>query len=148
MDALRRSTPQERTHCVAMYKCAFTVFAPVIISAYGFEAKHWGYSDLWLSTIFVTGNEIMTTSRLDKLKQQREKLELKIAAEQKRVNAKTRKDDTRRKILDGALIQNEAKVNPDIARILNKLRQEKLIKAQDRMLFDLEPLETAQKTDE
>lgn len=80
------------------------------------------------------------TDKLAKLKQQQEKLKARIQKEQARISAKDRKADTRRKILDGALIQNHAKDNPDIAALLDRLRSASLTKPRDRALFGLDPL--------
>ena len=80
------------------------------------------------------------TDKIKKLKQQREAITRKIRREESRQKEKERKDDTRRKILDGALIQTEAQTNQSIARLLEQLRREKLTKPHDRALFGLEPL--------
>ena len=80
------------------------------------------------------------TDKLIKLKQQREAITRKIRLEETRQKATERKEDTRRKILDGALIQEEAKDNPDIAKLIERLRREKLTRHGDRALFGLDPL--------
>lgn len=51
-----------------------------------------------------------------------------------------RADNTRRKILDGALIQIYADTHPDIQTLLEKLRKEELTREDDRKLFGLTPL--------
>lgn len=80
------------------------------------------------------------TTKLIKLKQQQERIRQQIAAEQRRISTRKRKDDTRRKILDGALIQEEAENNQTIAKLLERLRREKLTRHGDRALFGLDPL--------
>ena len=87
-----------------------------------------------------------SADKLKKLKQQREKIDKQIRLEKARLAAQERKDATRRKILDGALIQSEAKSNPTIAKLLEKLRREKLTKPHDRALFGLEPLKETPET--
>lgn len=80
------------------------------------------------------------TAKLIKLKQQQEKIARQIRLEQARISKQTRADDTRRKILDGALIRNEAAHNPAVQTLLDSLRAKYLTKPQDRALFGLPPL--------
>jgi len=80
------------------------------------------------------------TAKLVKLKQQQEKIARKIRSEKTRISKQTRADDTRRKILDGALIRNEAAHNSDVQALLDRLRSQYLTKPQDRALFGLPPL--------
>lgn len=80
------------------------------------------------------------TSKLDKLKQQREKLNQAIRREETARKKQERADDTRRKILDGALIQNHADTHPEIQTLLNELREKELTREDDRKLFGLDPL--------
>jgi transketolase len=80
------------------------------------------------------------TPRLKKLRQQQEKIKKQIALEKNKQTKEARNTDTRRKILDGALIQNYAKENPDFLTTLNKLRNENLTRNTDRALFNLPPL--------
>ena len=81
------------------------------------------------------------SDRLETLRQQREKLARKIRREETRLKGKARSDETRRKILDGALVQKHAADHPDIAALLERLRNEGLKRANDRALFGLEPLQ-------
>lgn len=78
--------------------------------------------------------------RLIKLKQQQEKLKKQIQLEKNKQAKEERNNDTRRKILDGALIQNYARENPEILSLLNKLRHEKITRKNDRSLFNIPPL--------
>ena len=80
------------------------------------------------------------TAKLVKLKQQQEKIARQIRSEKTRISKQARADDTRRKILDGALIRNEAAHNPDVQALLDRLRSRYLTKPQDRALFGLPPL--------
>jgi transketolase len=84
--------------------------------------------------------DIKETPRLIKLRQQQEKLKKQIQLEKNKQAKEDRNIDTRRKILDGALIQNHAKDNPEILTLLNKLRRDNLTRDNDRALFNLQPL--------
>ena len=80
------------------------------------------------------------TAKLVKLKQQQEKIARQIRSEKTRISKQARADDTRRKILDGALVRNEADHNSDVQALLDRLRSRYLTKPQDRALFGLPPL--------
>jgi len=95
----------------------------------------------------------MTNSRLEKLKQKQQALENKqrreraqIAAQIKDAEAKAaeqeRKNETRRKIIDGALIREHAAKNPDCeaAQVLSRLRNEYVTRPTERKLMGLPPL--------
>lgn len=86
--------------------------------------------------------------KLDNLKQQREKLNRAIRREETAARKQARKDETRRKILDGALIQNYAETNADMKALLDKLRAQDLKRDQDRALFGLEPLKKGKEDDQ
>jgi hypothetical protein len=66
-------------------------------------------------------------------------------AAKKELSEFERNRDTRRKIIDGAHMQTEALTNPDIAALLHRRRDEKLYLDADRELFDLPPLDEAEK---
>ena len=85
-------------------------------------------------------NDQPKPSRLDKLKQQSERLKSRIKREEKRISGQNRKAETRRKILDGALIRAYAANNPEIQKLLDRLRHEKLTRPDERELFGLEPI--------
>ena len=81
----------------------------------------------------------MSSEKLTKLKQQQEQLARKIRLEQQRLATRDRKDDTRRKIIAGALALNHREKNPDsdFARKLNALLDEYVTKPHERALFGL-----------
>lgn len=85
------------------------------------------------------------SAKLIKLKQQQEKIKKQIQLEKKRQRSNSYKTDTRRKIVDGALIQNYARENPEFLSILNKLRREKITSNKDREIFNLPPLPETEK---
>lgn len=84
---------------------------------------------------------IMTSKRLQQLLEKRQKLDEQIRSQKARVRAeqtkRRRKEDTRRKIITGAIALEHASQNPDndFARtLLNLLRAH--VTEQDRHLFD------------
>lgn len=83
-----------------------------------------------------------SSEKLAKLKAQQEKLKARIALEQNRIAAQERKNDTRRKIIAGALALTHAQMHPtsDFANTLNALIARHVDKKTDRALFDLAPL--------
>ena len=74
-----------------------------------------------------------TSPRLTKLQQQKAALQLKINAEEKRMKQQRRDDDTRRKILDGALSQNP-KRSENFQAELDQARREEIL-TKDRYLY-------------
>ena len=93
----------------------------------------------------------MSSERLDKLKQQQEKIKRKIALEKNRISAADRRLDTRRKIIAGALALTHAQQNPGspFANQLKELIAAHVTKPKERELFGLEPLpETPEHTSE
>lgn len=80
-----------------------------------------------------------STKIVDKLKEQRDKLNARIQAAEAREKSAERKKDARRKILVGSyyLEQAEKKEKMDD---LKKRMDEFLKRESDRALFDLEPL--------
>ena len=60
------------------------------------------------------------TLALAKLEQQQARIQKQITLEKRRLASQQRKDDTRRKILDGALVQAEATNNPELAKLLDQ----------------------------
>lgn len=85
------------------------------------------------------------TTKLEKLKQQQERIRKQIRLEEKRLARQRRNEDTRRKILAGALIIAYAEDNPEIQALLNRIMSEKLTRDDDRALFGLQPLSDEQK---
>ena len=87
-----------------------------------------------------------TTDKLAKLKAQQDKIRARIQREKARISAQERKQDTRRKIIAGALALAHAQQHPesDFARQLNVLIGQHVTKDQDRALFGLDPLPETQ----
>lgn len=82
----------------------------------------------------------MTDEKLKKLLEQREILNARIRQQQNRENDKKRKADTRRKILAGAAVLDEASKHPAYGKELYSLLDRFLVRKDDRALFDLPPL--------
>lgn len=76
---------------------------------------------------------------LDRLKEQREKLNARIQLVEARAKTSERKQDTRRKILIGSYYLDKARKDEAMHEI-NKTMAEYLKKDFDRELFGLEPL--------
>jgi len=74
--------------------------------------------------------------RLQKLKEQKEKLEARIQLIENREKHKERKKDTRRKILVGSYYLDEAEKNGALDEI-KKIMDSYLTRESDRILFDL-----------
>ena len=82
--------------------------------------------------------------KAQKLKEKREKAEAELRElkrkERRHANAvaeQLRKDDTRRKIIDGAHMQTRALISPEIAAMLQQDREDNLDDDRDRLLFGL-----------
>ena len=82
------------------------------------------------------------SERLRKLEQRQEKLKRDIAKERNRLAQKQRRDDTRRKIIAGALALEHRDKNQDtaFAQIMNRLLDEHVTGDTERALFNLKPL--------
>lgn len=76
--------------------------------------------------------------RIQKLKEQKSKIEARIQAIEARVKVKERKEDTRRKILVGSYYLDNAKKNDSMDEI-KKLMDKYLVRDSDRKLFGLNP---------
>jgi hypothetical protein len=74
------------------------------------------------------------------LQQRKAALDAQLARERAKLKAKSRKDDTRRKILAGALALEHAEISPEFGNTLNRLLREHLTRDDDRRLFGLDPL--------
>jgi hypothetical protein len=83
----------------------------------------------------MTGND-----KLAKLLEQRKAIDAQIRLEQNRENAKKKKDDTRRKILTGAAVLDEAGKHPKFKADIDKLLGRFLKRNDERALFGLPPL--------
>lgn len=79
-------------------------------------------------------------SRLDRLKLQRAQVDAKIKALEARNRTQSRKDDTRRKIITGALALEHMQRHEAFAETMLDLLDRFVTRPQDRALFDLPPL--------
>jgi hypothetical protein len=84
----------------------------------------------------------MTQSKLEKLKIQKAQLEARIKGLESRERQQTRKNDTRRKIIAGALALHHMEKNPDdsFSKKLLGLLNEYVTKPYERNLFGLPAL--------
>ena len=82
---------------------------------------------------------IHQSHRLQRLKEQRKKLDARIHAAEARVKTSERKKDTRRKILIGSYYLDLAKKENNMASI-EKIMGTYLKRDSDRVLFNLNPL--------
>jgi len=73
----------------------------------------------------------MEKKRLDSLIERKAKIEQQIAALKARETAQERKDTTRLKILIGAAILADMKINPDIASLVNRVLQRAITEKRD-----------------
>ena len=87
----------------------------------------------------------MAGGKLEKLLAQKAVLDARIEREQNREKAKQRKADTRRKILAGAAVLDEAQHNPKHKAQLHKLLGRFLTRADDRALFGLKAMPQGKK---
>lgn len=78
------------------------------------------------------------TSKLEQLKKKQEQLRLQIQKEQQKESSKKRKDDTRRKILLGAMVLERMERESDYKEQVTKKLDKYLTKEKDRDLFNLE----------
>lgn len=81
-------------------------------------------------------------SSIEKLKLKRDQIDAQIKLKQARLQQQARKDDTRRKIIAGALALEHAILNPDteFGKKLFRLLDEYVITDRERALFDMAPL--------
>jgi large subunit ribosomal protein L7/L12 len=81
--------------------------------------------------------------RLAALRKRRDALNAELARLEAKERGEKRKDDTRRKILLGAVVMQEMENKPDkVGAWARKLLEDRLTKDRDRDLFDLPPLQT------
>ena len=81
-----------------------------------------------------------TQQRIEAIRAKRAQMDAELARLEGRVRSETRKLDTRRKILIGAVVMQEMESQPDIDAWIRKLLNERLLKNRDRVLFDLAEL--------
>jgi hypothetical protein len=84
-----------------------------------------------------------TDTRLAKLKQRRASYDDKIRRLEKTAREKARKEDTRRKILVGAVVLVAAEDDPDKKQWLARLLDQELTRDDDRTLFGLPAKESS-----
>ena len=77
------------------------------------------------------------TDKIEQLKQQRERITKAIRAEENKLKDQERKDDTRRKILVGALLMTEAENDPALKARIEQLLKDNLKRDDDRALFNI-----------
>jgi len=82
----------------------------------------------------------MEVDRLEKLRQQREKIAARIRREEAKQRDKERKTDTRRKILAGALVLERAESDPAFKTELYQWLGRFLVRDDDRALFGFDAL--------
>ncbi|WP_299143044.1 hypothetical protein [uncultured Vibrio sp.] len=76
-------------------------------------------------------------SKLEQLKKKQEQLRLQIQKEQQKESTKKRKENTRRKILLGAMVLERMEREFDYKEQVSKTLDKYLTKERDRELFDL-----------
>ena len=77
--------------------------------------------------------------KIAELTQQRRQLDAQIEKHRARVRVQERKDDTRRKIIAGALALEHASIDPAFREELHKLIRQHVTRDGDRALFNLTP---------
>ena len=79
------------------------------------------------------------SNRLEKLEAQRRQLDARIKKAKRAESQQARKDDTRRKIIAGALALEHAEKNPDseLAKTMRRLLNEYVTKPNERQLMGL-----------
>lgn len=75
--------------------------------------------------------------QLADLQKKEAQLKARIQKKQAEVRGKQRKQDTRRKIIAGALALEHAEQDQQFGKVLKKLLREHVTRAEDRKLFDL-----------
>ena len=86
-----------------------------------------------------------SNARLETLKKKQQALQDQIRREKLKLAQKERKQDTRRKILVGATMLNEAERDQELAIRIQKLLNAQLTRSDDRALFNLDPLPQPEK---
>lgn len=81
----------------------------------------------------------MSTNKLDALTKKRDEINAQIQAIKAREQAQHRKDDTRRKVLIGGVVQKMLKTGEMPQERLNQILDKHLEKDTDRALFSLAP---------
>lgn len=76
--------------------------------------------------------------QLEELEKKKSQLDARIQKKRSAVRASQRKQDTRRKIIAGALALEHSAIDAEFGRKLNQLLQEHVTRPEDRKLFELE----------
>ena len=85
----------------------------------------------------------MASAKLEKLNEQRKAINARILREQNKLKGTERRNDTRRKILAGAVVLELATQDNDYSKRLMQDLERFLTKYADRVLFNLPPLRAA-----
>lgn len=85
------------------------------------------------------------TTKLEQLKKKQEQLRLQIQKEQQKETAKKRKEDTRKKILIGAMVLEGMKNSEEYEQKILKNLDQYLTKERDRKLFELKATHSERK---
>lgn len=80
------------------------------------------------------------TKRVEALRSKRAQIDAQLAQLAARERSESRKVDTRRKILIGAVVLQEMENRPEINAWIRRLLDERLVKDRDRALFGLHPV--------
>jgi len=86
----------------------------------------------------------ITNASRDKLIARKAQIEARLRDFDAREQQRERKDDTRRKIIYGALAMEHADGHPDFAAVMERLLNRYVVRPGDRKLFDLPPREPDQ----
>jgi hypothetical protein len=78
----------------------------------------------------------MATDKLEKLRAQRDALAARIRREESRTRSRERKEDTRRKILAGAFLLEQAKRDPAINEWMTRGLARFLVRPEEKAMFD------------
>lgn len=84
---------------------------------------------------------------IEKMKKQLEQIKARIKAAESREAKKKRAEDTRKKVLVGAIMLDEAHKNPKFGAQLTAMLRDRLTRTHDRALFGLPPLPLEQGAD-
>lgn len=90
----------------------------------------------------------MPAIRREKLLERKAQVEAQLKALDARERKRQRQEDTRRKILAGAVVLEKAAANPDFSAVLLALLDSNLTRPQDRLLFGLQEHASAPETSE
>ncbi len=78
--------------------------------------------------------------KLDDLQKKKAQLDALIQKERAKMRTVERKQDTRRKIISGAIVLEHAEIDLEFGAQLDRLLKKHVTRTQDRALFDLPPL--------